>query len=104
MFNIIWNFFSTTNIVEESQDYSNVYFFTACVIGATVLELFFRYKHDESFFFSIFQSKIKIEKESIQSENLQPPSTPQSCENSYASARRAAHFQKCKKCQSGNKI
>jgi hypothetical protein len=94
--------FSTTNIVEESQDYSKVYFFTACVTGATVLELFFRYRHDESFFFSFFQSKIKIEPASIQSEDRQPPSSPPTCEKSYASARRVAHYQKCKKCQSGN--
>jgi hypothetical protein len=102
MFNIIWNFFSTTNIVEESQDYSKVYLLTACLTGATVLELFFRYRHDESFFCSFFQSKIKIEPELIQHENRQPPSTPSTCEKNYASARRAAHFQKCKKCQSGD--
>jgi hypothetical protein len=102
MFNIIWNFFSTTNIVEESQDYSKVYFLTACVTGATVLELFFRYVHDESFFFSFFQRKIKIEPELIQSADRQPLSTLPTSEKSYATARRAAHFQKCKKCQSGN--
>jgi hypothetical protein len=105
MLNIFWNFFSTTNIVEEAQDYSTVIFIIACLTGATILEIFFRFRHEESFFFGFIQNKVKTE--SKQNQFVSSPISPSSVQPShvqvYNSARITAHYQKCKKCQSGKK-
>ena len=67
MFSFVLNFFSTTNIKHNIDDNSTYHFIGALIIGAGLLEAFFRYNYKESFFLNMFSKNEPA---------IQPPSSP----------------------------
>lgn len=67
MFSVVLNFFSTTNINHKNDDNSTYHLIGALIIGAGLLETFFRYNYKESFFLNMFANNEPV---------IQPPSPP----------------------------